>query len=631
MSLVARAFSPDGKYCGYINQHGKFVVYDVETSALHQVYTPNMHLNVPCTSFTWIEVGVQATTPKGKGKKRQTKQLLAAFGTSKGGVIFYNLATATVERTCLGEGHSAPVTAIYFNEETDPDTIFTAGADGKVIEWSISKWAQTKVHNIGVEKLTCVLAHSATILTGAKQLKLWDCITGRLTATLIGHTSNTQILQLLAVEPDQMYAISGSANDRNLSLWSLDGNINSPVASFALDDVPEYVSVKLVDRKLHLVAVSRTGVSHYFLRSVDKFSLKRPYRANHTFEIAIDSSNLKTKAVDRMPVFVASVHYSPNEEQILLGYGTETNLRFEQIAIEANVKTNVIIRAPTKLLAGGNAKQAGDLKTKIPTVDNGTAEYLNPVNAGKKSMKKVEIPMEVRLENLSLFPDRSSGNKTVTGRKNMVHLLVQGLHSKDATILKSVFGRNDPETIQQTVERIPAQYLGALLTELSHLMQLKTVHVQTAVCWLKQLITIHASQLMALGSSNLLANFATCIGIIEYRVEHLNSLAKLRGRLGLLIEQTDRSKKQAVNQGANDHVLVYQEEDDSDVDSVLEMDNEQLGSSSEAMYDEVDQGEEYDEEAMSATAGGSAVVPQNGFSLTDEENSSESDKMDFCE
>lgn len=78
------------------------------------------------------------------------------------------------------------------------------------------------------------------------------------------------------------------------------------------------------------------------------------------------------------------------------------------------------------------------------------------------------------MENLSLLPDRSD-TKMVTGRKNMIHLLVQGLHSRDATILRSVFGRNDPEMIQQTVERIPAQYLGALLSEMSYLMQMKTV------------------------------------------------------------------------------------------------------------------------------------------------------------
>ncbi|KAL1400764.1 hypothetical protein pipiens_007156 [Culex pipiens pipiens] len=72
----------------------------------------------------------------------------------------------------------------------------------------------------------------------------------------------------------------------------------------------------------------------------------------------------------------------------------------------------------------------------------------------------------------------------------------------------------------------PEQYISALLREISTLMQQKTVHVVTAVSWLKALIHSHTSQLMMLGSENLLANFGTCLGIIEYRVQHANSLSK---------------------------------------------------------------------------------------------------------
>lgn len=74
--------------------------------------------------------------------------------------------------------------------------------------------------------------------------------------------------------------------------------------------------------------------------------------------------------------------------------------------------------------------------------------------------------MEVRLENLST-PKTSS--------KNMIHLLMQGMHSRDATLLKSVFAVDDAEMIQQTLERLPSQYVSPLLNELSHLMQMKTM------------------------------------------------------------------------------------------------------------------------------------------------------------
>nr|XP_040236751.2 WD repeat-containing protein 43 [Anopheles coluzzii] len=622
MFSISREFSPCGKYCAYISQQGKFVVHDVETSDIHQVYTPNMHLNVPCTSFAWFQVGGDAPAKtKKKSKKARASlgenvQLLVAFGTSKGGVAFYSLATASIERSCKGDGHTAPITAIYFNASHNPDTLYTAGADGKVIEWSISQCKQQKVHHIGVEKLSCVLAYGDKILTGAKQLKLWDAESGTVERTLAGHTANTQLLQLISLDEEHVYALSGSVNDRNLSLWSLsDEDATSAVAAFALDDVPEYIAPKIVDRKLHLVAVSRTGVAHYFVRDMGKLSVKKPYRAAHTFEIAVDTVSTKKQAVDRLPVFVATVQYAAQQEQILLGYGTEHSVRFEHIAIEEDVKQNVIIREPMKVMEG-KAKD-GELKAKTPILDK--VEYLNSANSARKSVKEVEIPMEVRLENLST-PKTSS--------KNMIHLLMQGMHSRDATLLKSVFAVDDAEMIQQTLERLPSQYVSPLLNELSHLMQMKTMHVKTAVCWLKPLISIHASQLMALGSINLLANFSTCLGIIEYRVEHLNSLSKLRGRLGLLIDQIDRSKNQAANLDdiTSGNVLVYQEGDDSDVESMLEKDDPDLpGSSNEEMYDDDDDDDDGEEDETVHENGdfGSFVKRrQNGYSKKDSDEES---------
>lgn len=82
--------------------------------------------------------------------------------------------------------------------------------------------------------------------------------------------------------------------------------------------------------------------------------------------------------------------------------------------------------------------------------------------------------MEARLENLALAAsDSTSKGKDV--QKNMAHLLMQGLHSKDAAILRNVFSRNDPDVIARTAERLPAQYVSVLLDEISGLMQKKTV------------------------------------------------------------------------------------------------------------------------------------------------------------
>uniref|UniRef100_A0A182NPB5 Small-subunit processome Utp12 domain-containing protein n=1 Tax=Anopheles dirus TaxID=7168 RepID=A0A182NPB5_9DIPT len=611
-------FSPCGKYFAYINFFDQFVVHDVELSTVLHVYTPNMPLNVPCTAFAWVQVGDASAKPKKKSKKARPSlaegepavQQLVALGTSKGGIAFYSLATGAIDRVCPDQGHTYAITAICYDAAHGPDTLYTASLDGKVIEWSISQCSRKKVHSVGVERLTSVLAYSGTFMAATRQIKLWDRASETAARTFSGHASYVSFLQLVVVDADTVYIASGPSADRNVLLWSLsDEECTSPVAAFALDDAPQHMSAKVVDRKLHLVAVSNMGIAHYFIRDTGKLSMKKPYRAAYTFEVAIDTVSAKKQAVDRLLVFAATVQYSRNEEQILLAYGTDRSLRFEHVPIEEGKKINVIIRESPKVLDPKGKE--GELKSRIPIVDDGNVEYLNPASSNKRGrLREMEVPMEVRLENLST---------PKTNPKNMIHLLVQGLHSRDANLLRNVFAVDDADKIRQTLSRLPPQYVSPLLNELSLMMQMKTMHVKIAVCWLKQLISLHASQLMALGSSNLKANFATCLGIIEFRVEHLDSLSRLRGRLDLLIDQVDRSKNQAANldDRTSGSVLVYQEGDDSDVESMLEKDDtDQPGSSNEEMGEEDDEEEEDDDEndeAFENGTGSDAGHRQNGY------------------
>ncbi|XP_055531615.1 WD repeat-containing protein 43 [Wyeomyia smithii] len=614
-----REFSQDGKYFAFINSQGKFVVYEVEAGRVCQEYIPNLHLNVPCTCFTWVEIGSGGGLSAKKKKKRASsgsgsQQTFVAFGTSSGTVALYGLASSKIEKTFKGAGHSGPITAIC--AEVGADSLYTAGADGKVIEWSLSQCEQKKAHNVGVEKLTClaVVDKGETILTGARQLKLWDMQQEEVSKSFVGHTSNTVRAERVFGSDEKVYVLTTSVHDRHVSLWSMEGDGRSPVGIFTMDDAPEYISTRMLDSKLHLVTVSKSGMAYYYIKSLDKISVNKPIKANHTYEVALDTAGSGSKAVDRLPIYTASIEFSPNQEQLLVGYGTEINLKFEQITIEKDIKQNVIIREQKSI-----SKRSEDklLKTKTPTVDNATAEFLNPVNASRKSLKTLEIPMEARLENLALASSDSSP-RGKEAQKNMAHLLIQGLHSKDAAILRNVFSRNDPDVIARTAERVPAQYVSVLLDEISGLMQKKTVHVATAICWLKALIHSHASQLMALGSENLLSNFGTCLGIIEYRVEHANSLSKLSGRLDLLVSQIDRSD-QLTGTADTEQALVYQEEDDSDVDSVL-------GKGVESSVEDFDGDMDEENEDEDVTAG-SFVRLRNGSIPDEDTENSEVDEQ----
>ncbi|KAL9698784.1 hypothetical protein quinque_002225 [Culex quinquefasciatus] len=136
-----------------------------------------------------------------------------------------------------------------------------------------------------------------------------------------------------------------------------------------------------------------------------------------------------------------------------------------------------VLFAQLRLLPNRKEQEKLQLKARTPSVDSASVEFLNPVNSGKKALKTVEIPMRDRLERV-----KSSG----ISQKNMVICCCRDF----------------------------AENFGFVYS------------VVTAVSWLKALIHSHTSQLMMLGSENLLANFGTCLGIIEYRVQHANSLSK---------------------------------------------------------------------------------------------------------
>uniref|UniRef100_A0A8D8HWA7 WD repeat-containing protein 43 n=1 Tax=Culex pipiens TaxID=7175 RepID=A0A8D8HWA7_CULPI len=628
---IARRFSRDGKLFAFVNSQGKFVTYDVEKSSVAQIYTPNLHLNVPCTCFTWVQVQAGGGGQSAKKKKRSSSgggagQTMVAFGTSKGGIALYNPATAQIERSFKGAGHTGAITGIC----SEGGALFTSGNDGKVIEWSLADCEQKKVHNVGFEKLTSLAAthQGETILAGSKQLKLWDTAKGKMVRQLVGHTSNIVLVEVVNDLDGAIYALTGSANDRNVSLWALEGDEKIPAGLFSLDDAPESISARMEENTLHLLVVAKSGIAHYFAKDLNKINASKPVKPTHTFEVAQDTKGTGTKVVGRLPIFAASLEFSPNLPAVLIAYGSELGLKFEQLNEDTvrGQKQVVIVREPAASFQRKEQEEL-QLKTRTPTVESASVEFLNPVNAGKKALKTVEIPMEDRLENLALTGDGGDGGKTSgISQKNMAHLLLQGLHSKDAEILRSVFGRNEPELIQRTAERIPAQYISALLGEISTLMQQKTVHVATAVCWLKAFIHSHTSQLMALGSENLLANFSTCLGIIEYRVQHANSLSKLSGRLDLLVNQLDRTERLAKNpeELVNAQALVYHEDDESDVDSVLGKgaDGGQGGSSS--VDDDSDVDEDDDGEADETV--GSILRLRNGSMEDDDDDGEDEDE-----
>lgn len=136
-----------------------------------------------------------------------------------------------------------------------------------------------------------------------------------------------------------------------------------------------------------------------------------------------------------------------------------------------------LIRKDPRQVVTAETKTEVLTKLKQPVVDK-NVEYQTPyTSTNLKQIKRktgttsAEVPMEQRLENLTL-------NKLDSGipkQDNLAQLLLQGLHSKDHTILQSVLCKRDEIVVKNTIKRLPMQVIMPLLQELTSLIQGKTL------------------------------------------------------------------------------------------------------------------------------------------------------------
>lgn len=116
---------------------------------------------------------------------------------------------------------------------------------------------------------------------------------------------------------------------------------------------------------------------------------------------------------------------------------------------------------------------------------------------------------------------------------NVAQLLVQGLHSKDQAILRSVLQQSDETVIRNTVKRLALPAIVSFVRELATMIQGKTQMSCLGSVWLKVVVQQHASVLLS--NPDLPELVAPVLGAVESRLQLLNPLNRLSGRLDLLL------------------------------------------------------------------------------------------------
>jgi U3 small nucleolar RNA-associated protein 5 len=450
-----------------------------------------------------------------------------------------------IEANFTGEGHTAAVTSI---DHDNQDFIYTSGLDCKVIKWNIKTSSQESSFYAGPEKPTSVcLLENDRIAVAAKSIKIYGQ-DSKLSQLCIGHSSNILLMESFEYD-DESYIISAAKNDRNLSLWKLNDDEQklSAFANFALlNSSPSSLDYTIKEGILQITCVCRNDSLSYFSAKMDSLKSKKPVKSKFTLEIASDND----KVVSHIPVSAVTI---ASDDNLMIGYG-DFLMKFELLSIEQEQKNVILVRRdPMKMqVAKKGLEGEDDISAIVTPIISKDVEVLNVISATKKPQKPVEIPLETRLDNLTVGEGRKPNAKKMTQQ------LIQGLHGKDANILRTVLRQHDEETVRLTVKYLPSQYVIALVNELSILMTKRTAGSEVALIWLRYLIQSHSSSLMAYGIVDLNATFGTTLGIIDHRAENFSKLQRLRGRLELLVRQIKRNDD-VDDEMKMDNLLVYED------------------------------------------------------------------------
>ncbi|XP_012145844.1 WD repeat-containing protein 43 isoform X2 [Megachile rotundata] len=505
------------------------------------------------------------------------------MGSTNGKVTLYDTTTSSVSSQL--DGHASTVTAVTWSENVG---LFTAADDHHIIHWNLQengvkcKWKSGK----GKTTSLIVTEDGKSLLSGERVVKWWDLNTKQLIRTFTGHANQVTCLCAVKMPLGHNYVISGAYGDGCLSVWALDEQRSdkAAVASLALQDDAISVSVNISENSQVIVlVVTRSGQAHLFQYQPN--GRTKPLKPSLNIAVASDIS--QKDSIQQISILDAKLM---EDQKLLLAYGTYITPIFEKVTPDFSNKVQCLVRSDSK-----RSKDRKEEITKVKsTVIEDNVEYLAPVEATTKRTKSgsgSQLLLKDRLENLSLGTESSPTGKITTTGSNRAQLLLQGLNSKDKTILNNIFLTKNESIIRNTITKLPIQAIGPLLKELTILLQGKTYTSKIAVRWLEALLMVHASHFLS--QADLVELFGPILNLIDAKLALLTELSKLKGRVSLVTGQIAQTMEEH-DKDITENCLIYQDSDTSDEDDGVE--DEDLESESDENWEEMSNREDQEDQ-----------------------------------
>lgn len=564
------SFSPSGEKLSQVGPDGVVRVWDTATGVLDHEFQPASHL---MAKPSCIQYSPQAKAKKKTKKAKEDERgSILAVATLQGTVLVYCPEKRELVATLNHSQTQAVVDLAWFNS----NILYTLSADNTVVKWNVT--TGEKLRSVNVSGGTSLCALSSKIICVAKSGIQHLLLTKKgleVTKNFTGHaTKVTQLLPLPTKSDPNRYFLSASADDRFIYAWDVNSEGEEAVASFMVGGkVAGVQAVELQNNTVTLAVTTYQGSLMLFTQHLNGHTNNTVVKKTGRLRILQEGEEEKVMVPIITAYFCEDIDHS-----LIIAYGNSSVLKFERISAREITGNKELLRAKP---ASEVPKSSALGVTITPKVIRDTT-VVGPghltINQGDMPRPKrkqgdedgtLALPMDERLNALVLDKPTDPTATQIPKTDNQIHLLLQGLHSKDSRILQSVLGNADETIVTNTVRRLPAPAVVPLLKYLQSLFLGKGHKNAAFVTWVRQVLYHHMSHLSTLpGREELLRPF---YALSASRVATFMQLTELHARLDLSLTHVATKHQEAQQAHVEPSAMLIYREEDSDSEDDIEV------------------------------------------------------------
>lgn len=559
-------------------------ITDPTTSASRNEYALDKGQVCRCLAWGTVSKKGEKSKKKRKVEEKSDEGILGA-GSNDGTIHLFNPSEDSPIAKLEG-GHTGEVLSLCFTD----NSVWSAGSDGKAVEWDIS--SRTILQTIVIDSsnaLRTVAFSSPTLLAASytiHQLKLPN------TETQHSYTNHTSPVHSLIFGPESRF-VSAAEDDRYMNIISADNSVQER-SLVAESDIRR---ISYLDDILGAVTVDGT---------IELFA--NPFAAvtsssNKRRKSQVTSSKSKVQVVrpDGTLVQVSDVSIR-KDNAMIMAWSEGARMVFETIQLKddqgAMIDSTELVRAKQPMMGATNGvkekssrtyrdgeaqiaagNDAGDLEMVDDLQNNIDDEDSDEEPTEEPTLADRLLSMEVSAATPAKAPASSKTILKMPSAGSLTTVLTQALKSNDTALLESCLHHSESKIILASVRRLDATLAVVLLEQIASRIARRPGRSADLGMWVRWTIVVHGGYLASL--PGLVRTLSSLHGVLATRAATLPRLLALQGRLDMVHSQIELRRegglKSATGEDPSDVEYIEGESDLSDEEEIGIEDASQLG------------------------------------------------------